>query len=113
MIRRLFHHLCLLGLAVFTAVVLAASAAHAAPSPAQPSSQLLGNIIGNLTGLARGLAFGVATFFATLGCVRYMMANGDPMITEKGKNAFKAAVLGYALALLAEPLLSLAKDLVS
>ncbi|GAA1387650.1 pilin [Catellatospora chokoriensis] len=111
MIRQLIRRLCVVGAAAFAAVVLAASAAYAEPRPDDPELDL-GTLIGNVTGLVRGLLIGIATLFLTLGCVRYMMANGDPMATEKGKTALRNALIGYALALLSEPLLGLVKGLV-
>lgn len=113
MIRTFVRGLFAVVAAAAAMLVCAASAAAAAPqlAPEEPN-KLLSTIIENATGLVQGVAFGVATLFLTIGCVRYMMANGDPTITEKGKSALKTALGGYALALLAEPLLGLVKSLV-
>ncbi|MFC7759738.1 pilin [Catellatospora bangladeshensis] len=102
-------------LTVTAAVSVAASAVYAAPTPGggtKPDELDLAAIIGNIQGLVTGLLIGLATLFLTLGCVRYMMANGDPAATEKGKGAFRNALIGYALAIVSQPALALVKNIV-
>jgi Type IV secretion system pilin len=43
----------------------------------------------------------VATLFLVIGGLRYMTAAGDPAGVEQAKGSFKAALTGYALAVLA------------
>ncbi|MEU8001537.1 pilin [Catellatospora sp. NPDC049111] len=115
MLRQLFHRACTVTLTASVAVVVAASAAYAEPDPGdgdKPAELDLAAIIGNIQGLVTGLLIGLATLFLTLGCVRYMMANGDPTATEKGKSAFRNALIGYALAIVSQPALALVKGIV-
>ena len=87
------------------AFVAAATPAWAAPDPA-PSDRL-DTIIGNITTWIVGILVGVATLFLTIGGLRYLAAGGDPTEVEKAKSAFKSALLGYALAVLAPVLLAI------
>ncbi|MDI1463425.1 pilin [Catellatospora sp. KI3] len=115
MFPRLVQRAFTVTLPAATAVVVAASAAYAEPDPGddtKPDQLNLAGIIGNVQGLVTGLLIGLATLFLTLGCVRYMMANGDPTATEKGKGAFRNALIGYALAIVSQPALALVKSLV-
>ena len=66
----------------------------------------LPTIITNITTWIVGLLIGVATLFLTIGGLRYLAAGGDPMEIEKAKSAFKSALIGYALAVLAPILLA-------
>ena len=58
-------------------------------------------VLANLRGWLMGILAGLATVFATIGGIRYVMANGDPGEIEKAKTAFRGAGIGYALAVLA------------
>lgn len=69
-------------------------------------TEKLHKIIGNITVWVTGLLIGVATLFLTIGGLRYLAAGGDPTEVEKAKSAFKSALIGYALAVLAPVLLT-------
>jgi hypothetical protein len=69
----------------------------------------LPTIITNITTWITGLLIGVATLLLTIGGIRYLAAGGDPTEVEKAKSAFKSALVGYALAVLAPVLLNVVK----
>ena len=52
-----------------------------------------------------GILAAVATMFLVIGGLRYMTAGGDPAQAEQAKGNFKAALAGYALAILAPVIL--------
>ena len=85
-----------------------ASAAFAAP-PAGPPMILavndLNTVISELQKWIMGFLAALATLFFVIGGARYMTAGGDPSEIERAKGAFKAAAIGYALAILAPILL--------
>jgi len=97
-----------LAVAAVIVFVVGPSAAFADPgvllaAPPTPVSDL-GQVVDNIRTWLFTILVGVATLFATLGAVRLLAANGDPVEVEKGKSALKSAALGYGLAILA-PLL--------
>ncbi|GAA3388066.1 pilin [Cryptosporangium minutisporangium] len=69
----------------------------------------LPQIITNITNWIIGILLGVATLFLTIGGLRYLAAGGDPTEVEKAKSAFKSALIGYALAVLAPVLLGIVR----
>ncbi|MCK9921916.1 pilin [Frankia sp. AgPm24] len=103
-------------LAVAGAVLLAAGVAHAAPAappPAPvPAVTDLKQVITNMRNWLMGLLAGAATLFASMGGLRYMGANGDPAEVERAKGSFKAAGIGYGLAILAPVLLAALQSVV-
>jgi hypothetical protein len=72
----------------------------------------VGEVLTNIRNWLMGVLAGLATVFATLGGVRYVMANGDPGEVEKAKTAFRSAGVGYALAALAPLLVTVLKGIV-
>ena len=66
-------------------------------------------VISNITTWIIGLLVGVATLFLTIGGLRRLAAGGDPAEIEKANSAFKNALLGYALAILAPVLLAIVR----
>lgn len=104
MLPRNISRLFTLFTATATAVAVAVPA-HAA-QPQILAANDLPTIIGNITGWVIGLLVGVATLFLTIGGLRYLAAGGDPTEVEKAKSAFKSALIGYALAVLAPILLA-------
>ena len=52
-----------------------------------------------------GILAAVATLLLVIGGLRYMTAGGNPAQAEQAKGNFKAALLGYALAVLAPVIL--------
>jgi len=78
----------------------------AAPPPdvlAAPKS--LPEVINGLKLWIMGILAAVATLFLVIGGLRYMTAGGDPAQAEQAKGNFKAALMGYALAVLAPVIL--------
>ncbi|KJE22258.1 hypothetical protein FF36_03326 [Frankia torreyi] len=104
-------------LAVIGAVLLAAGVAHAAGPAAPPPAPVpavtdLNQVITNMRNWLIGILAGAATLFASVGGLRYMGANGDPAEVERAKGSFKAAGIGYALAILAPVLLTALRSVV-
>ncbi|GAA4259909.1 pilin [Dactylosporangium darangshiense] len=91
--------------AVFLATVAGSAPAYAA-EPQILAAYTLPVIIGNITAWIVGLLVGVATLFLTIGGLRRLAAGGDPTEIEKANSAFKNALIGYALAVLAPILLA-------
>jgi hypothetical protein len=91
----------------FTATValIAAPAALAAPSD-------LNQVIDNLRVWITGLLAALATLLLMVGGVRYLLAAGDPGSHERAKGSIRAALIGYALALLAPVLVSIVQRIV-
>jgi hypothetical protein len=76
----------------------------AAPDPGgDPNS--IEDVIDGLQGWIMGILAAVATLFLVIGGLRYMTAGGDPAQAEQAKGNFKAALAGYALAVLAPVIL--------
>jgi hypothetical protein len=100
------HKRLLTTLAFATTVALvSAPAALAAPSD-------LNGVIDNLRVWITGLLAALATLLLMVGGVRYLLAAGDPSSHERAKGSIKAALLGYALALLAPVLVSIVQRIV-
>ncbi|MEU7753626.1 pilin [Micromonospora sp. NPDC049171] len=96
--------LMLLGVAaVNIAFVAAPGAAYAAePAPVVLAVESITQVIDNIRLWLLGILAAWATLCLTVGFLRY--TSGEPGEVEKGKLAFRSAVIGYAGALLA-PLL--------
>jgi Type IV secretion system pilin len=100
------------------ATVVSAAAPASATSVIAGSVQVVavagsvGEVLTNIRNWLMGILAGLATVFATLGGVRYVMANGDPGEVEKAKTAFRSAGVGYALAALAPLLVTILKGIV-
>ncbi|MFI1584804.1 pilin [Embleya sp. NPDC020630] len=69
-------------------------------------------VINNTRNWLMGILGGLAILFLTVGGVRYLMAGGDPGEIEKAKNAFKAAAIGFCLAVLAPVILAVLQGIV-
>jgi hypothetical protein len=118
--RRRPRRWLLSGLMVGTALVWVLSAAvpASATSVIAGSVQVVavagsvGEVLTNIRNWLMGILAGLATVFATLGGVRYVMANGDPGEVEKAKTAFRSAGKGYALAALAPLMVTVLKGIV-
>ncbi|WP_055483818.1 hypothetical protein [Sphaerimonospora mesophila] len=83
------------------------------PVAAPPTSpDQLGRVFTNLRNWIIGLLATLATLMLTLGGLRYLVAGGDPGEIQKAKGAFKAAALGYALAVLAPLFVNVLKRIV-
>ncbi|MFB9319786.1 pilin [Cryptosporangium minutisporangium] len=86
-----------------------AAARQIAADPQILAAYSLPQIITNITNWIIGILLGVATLFLTIGGLRYLAAGGDPTEVEKAKSAFKSALIGYALAVLAPVLLGIVR----
>ncbi|WP_244301697.1 pilin [Microbispora triticiradicis] len=114
--RRVVRVLVVVGIAA--AVVAAAVAdggnatatVHAAAPPTRPDQ--LEKVFTNLRNWIVGLLATLATLMFTIGGLRYLVAGGDPGEVQKAKVAFKAAALGYALAVLAPLFVNVLKHVV-
>jgi hypothetical protein len=101
----------LLAVTVTAVAVLTASALPAAAAPAEAvvtaakTVSNLSQVISNITVWLGGLLGGLATLLATVGGVRYLIANGDPGEVMKAKETLKYAGIGYGVAVLAPVLL--------
>jgi hypothetical protein len=89
----------------------------AAPAMADTHGQVLAvgdipTVIGNLRTWLVGILATVATLFLTIGGVRYVISGGNPGEIEKAKSAFKAAAVGYALAVLAPVFMTILQSIV-
>jgi hypothetical protein len=65
----------------------------------------LPQVIDSLRTWIMGILAAVATLFLVIGGLRYMTAAGDPAQVEQAKGSLKAALTGYALAVLAPVIL--------
>ena len=70
-----------------------------------PAVKTLPEVIEGLRAWVMGILAAVATLFLVIGGLRYMAAAGDPSQVEQAKGSFKAALTGYALAVLAPVIL--------
>jgi len=107
MIRRTIYRIATV--ATTTLAVLTGAGPAYAAEPHILAANDLPTIITNITTWIVGLLIGVATLFLTIGGLRYLAAGGDPTEIEKAKSAFKSALIGYALAVLAPILLNVVK----
>ncbi|MGI5185507.1 pilin [Dactylosporangium sp. CA-152071] len=102
--RRNLYRILATAAAVLT--ILTTGTPASAADPTILAANTLPVIIGNITTWIIGLLVGVATLFLTIGGLRRLAAGGDPTEIEKSNSAFKNALTGYALAVLAPILLA-------
>jgi hypothetical protein len=94
-----------LALLLSASMSVSMSVAHAEPIHA--TTQVLAmagsidQVLTNIRNWVMGILAGLATVFLTIGGVRYLVGGGDPGEIEKAKTSFRAAGIGYALAVLA------------
>jgi hypothetical protein len=88
-----------------TIVSLAGDLLAAAPAPDVLAAKSIPEVINGLEVWIMGILAAVATLFLVIGGLRYMTAGGDPAQAEQAKGNFKAALAGYALAILAPVIL--------
>ncbi|MDI5973713.1 pilin [Streptomyces sp. SL13] len=69
-------------------------------------------VVTNLRNWIVGMLAALATLFLTFGGLRYLMAAGDPGEVEGAKRALKAAMIGYALAVLAPMIVTVLQGIV-
>jgi hypothetical protein len=90
--------------------LIAALALVAAPTAFAASD--INTVISNMRVWLAGLLAALATLFLTIGGIRYLLAGGDPAALEGAKGSIKAAIIGYALALLAPVLATVVQHVV-
>ncbi len=100
-----------LTLALARAVTLTMVLALVAAPPALAASDI-NTVLSNLRVWLAGLLAALATLFLTIGGIRYLLAGGDPAALERAKGSIKAAIIGYALALLAPVLATVVQHVV-
>ena len=86
-------------------VSAAADLIAATPAPQILAAKTIPEVINGLKLWVMGILAAVATLFLVIGGLRYMTAGGDPAQAEQAKGNFKAALAGYALAVLAPVIL--------
>ena len=104
-----------LAVSVTTTALTVASALPAAAAPApmlDAAVTSLNQVITNITVWIGTLLGGLATLLATVGGVRYLLANSDPAEVAKAKETLKGAAIGYGVAVLAPVLLVILKGFV-
>ncbi|MGY2119139.1 pilin [Nocardia gipuzkoensis] len=110
------HWLRVLAVAATTVVVLVPIAGPASAAPPHADvlaiASSLGEVIDNARNWLVGILAGLATLFLTIAGARYLLGGGDPSEIEKAKTAFRAACLGYALAMLAPVVVAVLKSIV-
>ncbi|WP_246351577.1 pilin [Nocardia barduliensis] len=95
-------------------LLLIAGSASAAPPHADvlAIASSLGEVIDNARNWLVGILAGLATLFLTVAGARYLLGGGDPSEIEKAKTAFRAACLGYALAMLAPVVVAVLESII-
>jgi hypothetical protein len=105
----------LIAVHVLTVVLIVSvpAAAFAAPvHPALAATKTLSEVITGLQGWIRGILFAVATLYLMIGGFYRATAGGDPSQVEKSNTAFKNALIGYGLAILAPAFMDALKPIV-
>ncbi|MGY1946199.1 pilin [Nocardia asiatica] len=108
----------LLATACAVIVVLVVAAGSAAATPPQPPGTVLAiassldQVLDNLRNWLIGILAALATVCLTVAGARYLIGGSDPAEVEKAKTAFRAACLGYALAMLAPVIVTVLKSIV-
>ena len=77
---------------------------------ADPGMQQIIRILDGVRNLLIGVLAALAMVALTYAGVRYVISTGDPGGVEKAKSAVKAAVVGFALALLAPVVIAIVKN---
>ncbi|WP_229070805.1 pilin [Actinoplanes sp. DH11] len=70
-------------------------------------------VIDGLRAWIMGILATVATLFLVIGGLRYTAAGGDPAQVEQAKANFRAALVGYALAVLAPVVLQVLQGILT
>ncbi len=95
----------------YTLVLAANNLVTALPAPDLLAVKAIPQVIDGLKGWVMSILAAVATLFLVIGGLRYMTAGGDPAQAEQAKGNFKAALAGYALAVLAPVILQVLQDI--
>ncbi|MFF2085444.1 pilin [Nocardia sp. NPDC058176] len=105
-------------LTVLTAVAVLATLGAGSVSAAPPEPSVLAlaasldEVLNNIRNWLVGILAGLATVCLTVAGARYLLGGGDPAEVEKAKTAFRAACLGYGLAMLAPVVVEILKSIV-
>ena len=75
-------------------------------------AESIDQVLSNIRGWLMGILAGLATVMATVGGIRYVIADGDPGEIQRAKTAFRSAGIGFALAALAPLLVTILHGLV-
>ncbi len=97
---------------LITTLALATTVALISAPAALAAASDLNQVIANLRVWITGLLAALATLLLMVGGVRYLLAAGDPGSHERAKGSIRAALIGYALALLAPVLVSIVQRIV-
>ena len=92
--------------------VLVPAAAAADPGGAVMAANDLPTVVNNLKTWVMGLLAAVATLFLVLAGVYWATAGGDPAQVDKAKGAFRNALIGYGMAVLAPVFLQVLQGIV-
>ncbi|WUI35355.1 pilin [Nocardia sp. NBC_00416] len=113
LVRRWPTILAVLGTVPILLVLVAGSASAAPPEPSVLAiASSLDQVLDNIRTWLIGILAALATVCLTVAGARYLIGGGDPAETEKAKTAFRAACLGYALAMLAPVIVTVLKSIV-
>ncbi|PKV82560.1 hypothetical protein ATK86_7050 [Nocardia fluminea] len=103
----------MLGTVAVVGVLVSGAASAAPPEPVVLAlASSLDEVLDNIRNWLVGILAGLATVCLTVAGARYLIGAGDPAETEKAKSAFRAACLGYALAMLAPVVVAVLKSVV-
>jgi hypothetical protein len=106
----------ILATACTVAIVLMLAAGSAAATPPGPPvlaiASSLDQVLTNLRNWLIGILAALATVCLTVAGARYVIGAGDPAEMEKAKSAFRAACLGYALAMVAPLIVAVLQSIV-
>ncbi|GIG63373.1 hypothetical protein Lfu02_77450 [Longispora fulva] len=95
------------------AVLAVPAAALADPGgPAVLAATDLPGVISNIQAWLLGILSAIVTLYLIYGGVLWATAGGDPSQVERAKAAFKSALVGFALAILAPVFLQIVKGFV-
>jgi hypothetical protein len=104
---------------VVVAALCVASAPVSAPASAQEAgvavlaqAESINQVLTNIRNWLMGILSGLATVMATVGGIRYVLADGDPGEIQRAKTAFRSAGIGFALAALAPLLVTVLQGVV-
>ena len=97
---------------LITTLVLATAIALISAPAALAAANDLNQVIDNVRVWITGLLAALATLLLMIGGVRYLLAAGDPGSHERAKGSIRAALIGYALALLAPLLVTIVQHIV-
>jgi hypothetical protein len=97
---------------LITTIALATTTALMSAPAALAAANDLNQVIDNVRVWITGLLAALATLLLMIGGVRYLLAAGDPGSHERAKGSIRAALIGYALAILAPVLVSIVQRIV-